>query len=170
MPRTLKSGDVIISLAAEHRDDVTPKSLYYDVNVTGAENVCKVAEEKRINKIIFTSSVAVYGFALIGTDETGALNPFNEYGRTKMLAEEVYKKWQEKEHDKRTLVIIRPTVVFGEGNRGNVYNLLKQIASGRFVMVGNGKNVKSLAYVENVAAFIEYSLKFHIAQYKQFSD
>ncbi len=160
MPRTLYSGDVIINLAAEYRDDVTPKSLYYDVNVKGAESVSRVAEEKGIIKIIFTSSVAVYGFAPIGTDETGALNPFNEYGRTKMLAEEVYKKWQAKEPDKRTLVIIKPTVVFGEGNRGNVYNLLKQIASRRLVMVGNGKNVKSMAYVENVAAFIEYILNF----------
>ncbi len=163
------SGDVIINLAAEHRDDVSPKSLYYDVNVTGAENVCRVAEEKGINKIIYTSSVAVYGFAPIGTDEIGNLNPFNEYGRTKMLAEDVYKKWQIKEPDKRTLVIIRPTVVFGEGNRGNVYNLLKQIASGKFVMVGDGKNVKSMAYVENVAAFIEYCLDFgpgiHIYNY-----
>lgn len=57
-------------------------------------------------------------------------------------------------------MIIRPTVVFGEQNRGNVYNLLRQIASGRFVMVGSGENRKSMAYVENVAAFIEYCISF----------
>ena len=62
---------------------------------------------------------------------------------------------------KRTLVIVRPTVIFGEGNRGNVYNFLKQLALGRFIMFGNGKNKKSMAYVENVAAFIEYSLSFN---------
>lgn len=60
-------------------------------------------------------------------------------------------------------------MVFGEQNRGNVYNLLKQIASGKFMMVGNGENVKSMAYVENVAAFLEYSLDFksgiHIYNY-----
>jgi nucleoside-diphosphate-sugar epimerase len=39
-----------------------------------------------------------------------------------------------------------------------VYNLLRQIAGGRFLMVGKGTNVKSMAYVENVAAFIEYNL------------
>ena len=58
----------------------------------------------------------------------------------------------------QSLTIIRPTVIFGEQNRGNVYNLLKQIASDFFPMVGNGKNVKSMAYVENVAAFIEFSI------------
>ena len=38
----------------------------------------------------------------------------------------------------RSLAIVRPTVVFGPGNRGNVYVLLEQIASGRSVMIGNG--------------------------------
>lgn len=31
----LQGADVVILLAAEHRDDVTPTSLYYDVNVQG---------------------------------------------------------------------------------------------------------------------------------------
>ncbi|HLT09067.1 MAG TPA: NAD-dependent epimerase/dehydratase family protein [Cyclobacteriaceae bacterium] len=153
-------GEVIINLAAEHRDDVTPKSLYDEVNVVGAKHVCDVAEAHKINKIIFTSSVAVYGFAPVGTDETGTINYFNDYGRTKYEAEQVYRNWQKKDPEKRTLVIIRPTVVFGEQNRGNVYNLLKLIASGKFAMVGNGKNVKSMAYVENIAAFLEYSINF----------
>lgn len=151
------SADVIINLAAEHRDDVRPKSLYDEVNVMGSQHVCDLAEANGINKIIFTSSVAVYGFAERGTDESGTINPFNDYGRTKYEAELIYKAWQGKDPENRTLVIIRPTVVFGEQNRGNVYNLLKQIASGKFVMIGDGHNRKSMAYVENVAAFIEYS-------------
>jgi nucleoside-diphosphate-sugar epimerase len=153
-------GAILINLAAEHRDDVYPKSLYDQVNVHGAHNLCKIATEKKIKKIIFTSSVAVYGFALLGTDESGEIHPFNDYGRTKWEAEQVYKKWQLEDPENRTLVIVRPTVIFGERNRGNVFNLLKQIASGKFVMIGNGFNRKSMAYVENVAAFLEYSLNF----------
>ena len=66
----------------------------------------------------------------------------------------VYKDWQSEDPENRTLIIVRPTVIFGEGNRGNVYNLLNQVASRRFVMFGNGKNIKSMAYVENIAAFL----------------
>lgn len=153
----LKGSDVVINLAAEHRDDVTPKSLYDDVNVQGSENVCNACTELGIKKIIFTSSVAVYGFAPIGTDESGEINYFNDYGRTKYLAEGKYREWLEKDSS-NSAVIIRPTVIFGEQNRGNVYNLLRQIAGGKFPMVGKGTNRKSMNYVENVAAFIEYEL------------
>lgn len=165
----ISQSTAIINLAAVHRDDIKPISRYDDVNVQGAVNVCDVARKFNINKIIFTSSVAVYGFAAPDTDERGEANYFNDYGRTKFLAEQVYKKWQAEDPDNRTLAIIRPTVIFGEGNRGNVYNLLRQIASRKFLMFGNGKNIKSMAYVENVVAFLEYSLSFkpglHIYNY-----
>jgi nucleoside-diphosphate-sugar epimerase len=158
--QSITHGAVVINLAAEHRDDVRPLSLYDDVNVGGARNVCVVAREKGVKTIIFTSTVAVYGFAPIGTDESGEITPFNAYGRTKYEAEQIFKAWQAEAPKERTLVIIRPTVVFGEQNRGNVYNLLKQIASGRFVMVGSGNNRKSMAYVENLAAFVSFSIAF----------
>ncbi|MBN1649493.1 MAG: NAD-dependent epimerase/dehydratase family protein [Spirochaetales bacterium] len=156
--KAVDQGSVLVNLAAEHKDNIQPRSLYDDVNVQGARNICTVAEEKNITKILFTSSVAVYGFAPVGTDERGVINPFNDYGRTKWEAEKVFRAWAAKDPE-RTLIIIRPTVVFGERNRGNVYNLLRQIASGKFIMVGRGRNFKSMAYVENVAAFLEYSLK-----------
>jgi GlcNAc-P-P-Und epimerase len=153
-------GGPIINLAAEHRDDVRPVSLYHDVNVKGAENICRVASEKGVTTILFTSTVAVYGFAKPGTNESGMIAPFNEYGRSKHEAEEVFRRWQQEDVGRRTLVVVRPTVVFGEQNRGNVYNLLRQLASGRFIMVGKGQNFKSMAYVENVAAFLEHALSF----------
>lgn len=153
----LRGSDVVINLAAEHRDDVTPKSLYDEVNVQGSENVCRACTELGIRKIIFTSSVAVYGFAPAGTDETGEINYFNDYGRTKWFAEQKYREWLRLD-SRNCVVIIRPTVIFGEQNRGNVYNLLRQIAGGKFPMVGKGTNRKSMNYVENVAAFIEYEL------------
>lgn len=155
----LVPGAPVIHLAAEHRDDVRPASLYRDVNVTGTANVCEAATAAGIDTILFTSSVAVYGLAQAGTAEDGPIAPFNEYGRTKWEAEGVLRQWAAGSPATRRLVIVRPTVVFGENNRGNVYNLLRQIASGRFVMIGNGRNHKSMAYVENVAAFLAHCLE-----------
>lgn len=153
----VKGAGTIINLAAEHRDDVRPLSLYHEVNVDGAARVCEAAREAGVKRIIFTSSVAVYGFQPRPTDEQGPFEPFNEYGKTKLAAEAVYKAWAE-EDPSRSLVIVRPTVVFGEGNLGNVYNLLRQISTGKFMMVGSGTNKKSMAYVGNIAAFLAHCL------------
>lgn len=162
--KVLGNATTIINLAAEHRDDVRPLSRYHETNVLGASEVCLAAELSGIKKVLFTSSVAVYGFHPHPVDEEGPFAPFNEYGRTKLEAEKIYRNWASKDPS-RTLVIVRPTVIFGEGNRGNVYNLLSQIASGRFLMVGSGKNAKSMAYVGNVASFLEHLLSFQEGEY-----
>lgn len=161
--------DTMINLAAAHRDDIRPISLYYDTNVTGARVSCQVAEKLGIKRIIFTSSVAVFGHQQGEPDEDSPHEPIGPYGETKSQAEKVYLDWYAKDPINRTLVIIRPTVIFGPGNRGNVYNLMEQVIKGRFLMVGNGENKKSMAFVGNIAAFINYSLSFgkglHIYNY-----
>ena len=70
----------------------------------------------------------------------------------KKKAEEVFIKWYQNSN-LNNLIIIRPTAVFGINNRGNIYNLLSQIYNGPFFMIGKGENVKSIAYVENLADF-----------------
>lgn len=150
--------DAVVLLAAEHRDDVSPASLYYDVNVGGTKNVLEAMDANGIENIIFTSSVAVYGLNKKKPDENHPQDPFNNYGKSKWEAEVVLREWQSAKAEQRTLNILRPTVIFGERNRGNVYNLLKQISSGAFRMIGSGENKKSMAYVGNVVAFIEYLL------------
>jgi nucleoside-diphosphate-sugar epimerase len=90
---------------------------------------------------------------LYDSHESSDLIPFNDYGKSKLQAEQIFSKWSESQKD-RTLSIVRPTVVFGEGNRGNVYNLMKQVAENRFIMVGSGQNRKSIAYVGNLVEYI----------------
>ena len=154
----LQGTDLIVLLAAEHKDDVTPVSLYYDVNVKGAENTCIAMERNGISRLIFTSSVAVYGLNKDNPNEDTAVDPFNDYGKSKWEAECVLQQWLAT-HPDWNIRIIRPTVLFGEGNRGNVYNLLRQIASGKFLMIGSGKNKKSMSYVGNIVAFILFLIE-----------
>ncbi|HEX6831884.1 MAG TPA: hypothetical protein VF132_00005, partial [Rudaea sp.] len=54
----------------------------------------------------------------------------------------------------RSLLLLRSAVVFGEDNRGNVHQLIEQIRQGRFVMIGDGANRKSIAYVGNIAEYL----------------
>ncbi|MDI6785874.1 MAG: NAD(P)-dependent oxidoreductase [bacterium] len=72
-----KEIDVIYNLAAEHQDNVQPVSLYYDVNVKGAENVVYAAKKNEIRTIIFTSTVALYGLNKGIPSEDNLIEPFN---------------------------------------------------------------------------------------------
>tara|TARA_A200000113_G_C8860337_1_gene353105 strand:+ start:810 stop:1766 length:957 start_codon:yes stop_codon:yes gene_type:complete len=163
----------VVLLAAEHKDNVEPKELYYDVNVNGTKNVLKLMTKYNVNNLLFTSSVAVYGLNKINPNEQHKLDPFHDYGVSKHLAEKEIKRWFLKDQN-RSVTIIRPVVVFGEENRGNVYNLFKQISERKFIMIGNGDNKKSMAYVENVSAFIRHNLNsesgFEVYNYSDYPD
>ena len=158
MDKELSGADVVVLLAAQHRDDVSPVSLYYDTNVGGMEVTLKAMEKNGVRRLIFFSSVAVYGLNKENPSEDHSKDPFNHYGKSKWQAEQVLQEWHSS-HSGWNINIIRPTVIFGERNRGNVYNLLSQISSGRFLMVGKGTNKKSMAYVGNVVAFVKFLIE-----------
>lgn len=158
MDEKLQDTDCVVLLAAQHRDDVHPTSLYYETNVGGMEKTLEAMEKNGVKRIVFYSSVAVYGLNKKNPNEEHPADPFNHYGKSKWQAEVVLQEWH-KTHPDWNINIIRPTVIFGERNRGNVYNLLKQIASGKFLMVGNGNNKKSMAYVGNIVAFTKFLME-----------
>lgn len=165
----LSGTELVVLLAAEHKDNVEPSTLYYNVNVEGMRNTLIAMKRNNISRLIFTSSVAIYGLNKFNPAETRPADPFNDYGRSKWLAERTLQEWYIT-HPQWNIDIIRPTVIFGEGNRGNVYNLLHQIAEGKFMIIGRGDNSKSMAYVGNVVEFIiflmnECSKGYHVFNY-----
>ncbi len=168
MDKELQNTDLVVLLAAQHRDDVTPTSLYYDTNVGGMKVCLQAMEKNGVKRLVFFSSVAVYGLNKDNPDEDFPKDPFNHYGKSKWQAEQVLQEWY-KTHKDWNINIVRPTVIFGERNRGNVYNLLKQISGGRFLMVGDGKNKKSMAYVENIVAFVKFMIDNKTEGYNVFN-
>jgi len=141
--------DVIINLAAEHRDFGITREDYFKVNAEGTKNILKCAQDSGIKKFIFYSTVGVYGDSEDCTTEQSPFNPVNPYGESKVAGEKEILEWS-KQDTTREVIIIRPTVVFGPYNYANVYNLMNNIYKRRFIFVGKGKNIKSVAYVENL--------------------
>ena len=113
----LKDIDCVVLLAAEHKDNIDPVSLYYDVNVEGTKNVLDLMSEHNINHLIFTSTVAIYGLDKKYPSENTIPEPFNHYGKSKLMAEDQINNWYSKNPRNKSVTIIRPTVVFGENNR-----------------------------------------------------
>ena len=153
LTQALAGADCVINLAAEHRDDIRPESRYFDVNVNGAQSLVAAAERNSVSRIVFTSSAAVYGLDQPDPDESAPIAPVNAYGKSKAEAENVYRRWSAADAS-RALLIVRPSVVFGEGNQGNVYRLIEQIRRHRLLMIGDGTNRKSIAYVDNLVEFL----------------
>jgi nucleoside-diphosphate-sugar epimerase len=149
LSKSVRGADLIISLAAEHHDFGVKREDFFKVNVEGTELLLDVAAKEGINKLIFYSSVAVYGNQKNPTDENILPAPSNPYGASKLDAEKVIDKWVVAD-GKRSVIIIRPTAIFGPKNLANMYNLIDKIYWKKFIFVGKGENIKSVAYVENL--------------------
>ena len=153
LKKNIHSNSVIVNLAAVHRDDTFPVRKFYETNYEAAKKICRVAEIKKIRKIIFFSSVAVYGQSNNPLDETSKIGYRNHYGKSKYLAEEVYKKWQKKNYLENQLIIIRPTAIYGINNFNNVTRLLNIVKKRIVFFPGDARNIKSIAFVENLVNF-----------------
>ena len=141
--------DTIINLAAEHQDFGISREEYMLTNVHGTEQMCKAATNFGIKKIVFYSSVAVYGNNEVPSSERMKPNPANDYGDSKLMAEQVLKEWAAADSERQVL-IMRPVVVYGERNVANMYRLIQQIQKGRYFHIGKAENIKSIAYVRNI--------------------
>jgi GlcNAc-P-P-Und epimerase len=139
----------IIHLAAAHHDFGIEPDEYFETNEAGTKILCEIASKYKIKDIIFYSSVAVYGDNKTPSHEEMDPIPSNDYGCSKLAAEKVLKEWVSESQERR-VIVIRPCLVYGPRNVANMYNLIKQIDSGKFFNVGKGDNVKSICYVENI--------------------
>jgi GlcNAc-P-P-Und epimerase len=141
--------ETIIHLAAKHGDFGIPESEYFRVNVEGIKQLIKAAKKHSIKKIIFLSSVAIYGTNTNPSNEQTLPNPNNSYGSSKLAAEKILSEWYN-EDASRCAIIIRPTYVYGEGNRANMFRLLQMIEFNKYVQISYKKVIKSIAYVKNL--------------------
>ncbi|MFH1288525.1 MAG: NAD(P)-dependent oxidoreductase [bacterium] len=156
--KAVKGVDWVIHLAAKHHDFGVSREEFFSVNEYGMKILLDSAAANNVKKIVFLSSVAVYGNQINPTTEMTIPDPINDYGRSKLAGEKVLGKWALKESDS-IIIIIRPTIVFGIYNFANMYNLIKQISRGHYIQVGKGQNVKSIAYVENLIGAILFLIK-----------
>lgn len=150
--------DLIINLAAAHHDFGVSRDEFFEVNVKGTQNILDCADKLNIKKFIFYSSVAVYGNNKDFSSEATITKPANDYGDSKLAAEKVINIWANKDINHQ-VTIVRPTVVFGPNNYANMYNLLNQTYKKKFIFVGKGLNIKSVAYVENLVDATVFLLK-----------
>lgn len=139
-------ADWLFNFAAIHREPGHQFREYFDTNVPGARQVCAYADQIGCKNILFTSSIAVYGEIAAPTDDYARTYPDTGYGISKLCAELIHEAWQSADSGRR-LIIVRPGVVYGPGDPGNILRLIRAIQKGIFVMPGDGSVRKSYAYI-----------------------
>jgi UDP-glucose 4-epimerase len=151
--------DVVIHLSAlVHQMGVMPSEAEYErVNVIQALDLAQRAKNAGVGQFIFMSTVKVYGEETeeIYT-ETFTCKPQDEYGKSKLKAENELKKLEDENF---CVTIIRTPIVYGFGVRANIKNLVTLVQKVPLLPFGNIKNKRSMVYVGNLCHLIDELIK-----------
>ncbi len=122
---------------------------FWDVNVSGTENLLSVAFEMGIKKVVHLSSSAIFGTPKMPIKENAPYDPIGPYGRAKMDGE-----LRCHEYIKRGLniSIIRPRTMMAPGRLGIFQILFDWIRRGKKIyIIGNGSNRFQFLHAEDLA-------------------
>jgi nucleoside-diphosphate-sugar epimerase len=145
----------IFNLAAVHTTPGHTDGEYYHTNVLGAVNVCKFSNDVGCKKVVFTSSISIYGPSEAALDEDATPAPVNAYGRSKLAAEKIHELWQSEARERR-LTIVRPAVIYGLYEQGNFTRLSGLLKRRAFVYPGRTDTIKSCGYVKDLISSMIY--------------
>lgn len=122
---------------------------FYAVNADGTRHLIELARRHRLRCFVHVSSNSPFGCNPDREhrfDESSEYNPYMGYGRSKMLAEQAVRA---AEGDLET-VIVRPPWFYGPNQPPRQTLFFKMIQAGRMPIVGDGGNLRSMAYVDNI--------------------
>ena len=140
----------IVHLAAKVHaiDESGAEKDYESVNVEGTRHILDAAVRSGVNRIVFASSVKVFGEVTSGcVDETQAPDPQTAYGRSKWRAEQLVSQYAERYGI--TAVSLRLPMVYGPTKKGNLYRMIEAIDHGKFPILPRLSAVRSLLHVQN---------------------
>lgn len=144
-----KGVDTVFNLAATH-GLWHPRQQYFDVNVSGLENVCEASLAAGIRRLVHMSTWTVCGFGngRRVTEETPLKVVADTYQITKVEGERLIHRHIAKRNLPAT--IIRPDTIFGPGDIINVGRMTDRLVDGKAVIIGSGRNLLPLAYVSDI--------------------
>jgi nucleoside-diphosphate-sugar epimerase len=147
--------DAVVHLAAlVHRPDVTDPAAYERANVEGTARLLAASRAAGLpeGRFVLSSTVGVYGRDHdLDADESTPVDPRTPYAVSKLRAEEKVRD--------RGGVVLRFPVVYGPGDRGNVAQLVRAVARGRFALPGRCDRPRSLVAAANAAEGIARALE-----------
>lgn len=153
--KTTHSVGLIYHLAAKTVSDKSTFKDYVDTNVSGTVNLLRAGVSSRVTKFIFFSSISVFGLPawkgdMIDISEDSPKEPSEPYGLSKLEAEKKVLLFNKKHG--LPYVIIRPTTVYGPGDKAGITQLFRSIKNHYFFFIGDGDNLMDYVYVKDLVS------------------
>lgn len=152
-PQTLqgvaKDVDVVLHCAGI----IHPKRVkdFFKINTDGTRNMIEAAVDGGARRFVYVSSNSAQGTNVDRNTmmtEDGATRPYKKYGESKIQAEKIVNEFNAQE--KIETVVIRPCWYYGPGQPERMTRLMKMVQSGKPIILGDGKNLRSMSYIDNV--------------------
>ena len=126
---------------------------YYNVNVAGLKNLLEACSNASVKKLIHFSSSSATGpnpQKDVPVTEDSPCRPITPYGMSKLEGEKIICQLSKQYHI--PIIIIRPPLVYGPGvsQSSRVLMFLNLINKGLFRTIGDGNNLVSLCYIDNL--------------------
>jgi nucleoside-diphosphate-sugar epimerase len=148
--RALTGVDVVYNIGALYREAGLPAATYRAVNAEAVATIVRLAREAGVRRVVHCSTVGVHGdIEHPPANEDAPLRPGDVYQETKVAGERLGR--EEAARTGMDLVIARPSGIYGPGDR-RLFKFFGGIATGRFVMLGSGRNFYHLTYIDDLCA------------------
>jgi len=170
--RSLMDARYVFHLAAKLHvvsPTVEMKAEYCKVNVEATQNIVNVCRNYKVEHLVYFSTVNVYGHAGCISraapghlqqeaphdngivDEDTIPRPCGIYAETKRQGEEVVVNGTAPGQHATRATVLRFGTIYGPHMKGNFVRLVRALAHGRFILVGNGANRRTVIYEEDAA-------------------
>jgi len=140
--------DTIFHLAAyfSMSESQVECDLMHHINVRGTTRLAKACKQAGVSHFIYVSSIAACESGLVSTINESNGFPTSAYGKSKKNAEEIVQRMAGNGFE---VTVLRPTALFGENHLGSVYEIIKIINKGWFLLIGNGMNHTNFYYIQD---------------------
>ncbi len=160
----LPAVDVIIHLAGKAHDttNTAEEKEYFEVNLNLTQKIFDYFLQSKAKKFIFFSTVKAVADSVEGIlNEETTPNPKTAYGKSKLAAEQYINR--QPIPDDKLVYILRPCMIHGPGNKGNLNLLYSIVKKGIPWPLGAFQNLRSFTSVENLSYIVVKLIKEQIA-------
>lgn len=156
--------DAIIHLAGKAHDtkNQSKAEIYFQINTDLTKKIYDYFLRKPIAKFIFFSSVKAAADFVVGDELTEDVIPIpvGPYGESKIRAEEyIQSKWPEN----KQVYILRPCMIHGPGNKGNLNLLYSVVKKGIPWPLGDFENRRTFTSIDNLCYVVDGLLTKNVA-------